>query len=523
MAKKRKKQASGTINPDYGMGQKSQPSKSKYDNKNYTKRRFNENASAATQKKIDKQKKQLKKQGWIIEGNVAYKKKKSGKTPGDKDPDYIVRAEDNPNAKRAVKTKDPDAYIANQKKKNEKVMENLQSRNQEQISAAVQRDADKGIAQTEQSQEDTFQVDDSQSALNPQGQSIMDDSQNINNNQLELSAEQKQAQSDKVTNAVLAVWNAVDFNPDTYNEAQFNGMMAQALELAANHPFQAAAYTTAIKGMFTAAKSSISRLLSAKSLSKDYSAMVGGSLTTFKPTTKTAKLALGNFKTVFGAGALLWGGATILESVGMGLWAKGEAEEFSNKALEHARLLGEQTGDWTLYDNYVSTLKSLDDEDKWQKFLDLIPFYGQITNTMDKIKTQNLKNKIEIAYNELQRQAGANINGSPGTSFDYSDAKNYAAYKAELERLQTEREAASYQANQDYYLSVQKQLTNYKLAAETAAQKEQADYWAKMKSKQLKTEQDQQQKISEFWFEYKKRAFMLQQNSMSSQLSFGLL
>ena len=517
------------------MPKKPKPDASQYENKNYTKRRFNDNPSPEQQAHIKKQTRRLEKQGWIVIGNTAYKKKKSGKTPGDKDPSYIRRAEDikkeqaaaaappsKPNSPPVITSlntsgssvqRNSPPVIKDIKFEGSSIPESqdpaLQTKQNEQPTFPVETQP---MLNQEQRESMTTEVNLNDMALDPQGQSVDPLLLQAASNPETLTPEQQESIFSKVVGKVSDLLNSPTYDSDLQ---PVTGVAGAGL-IGLGGSTKAASWI--VKGAQASTGRGFKSIMPIGTATTKTVGSISNGIKMAQNTKTTAQTLNILQKAAISAKGLKWKyvvPAALMGALGSYPWASHLNIDNVIGPLMIARRDAREAGDKEAEQIANDMLNDVQNPDLWDKIQEGMPYWNVIH----------------------QARQGADVAAATTAMFDMIDKHMTDGVitddGVDWDRVRADEEA-SQKRIQDHYAQSTIQIQGYLAQLEQVKLNQQADYWSTQRAEeysywkkqldyQSKKEKEDAQALADIWFKYRKKIYELQDANRPSNLSFGLI
>ena len=175
-------------------------------------------------------------------------------------------------------------------------------------------------------------------------------------------------------------------------------------------------------------------------------------------------------------------------------------------SLRNAAQIGQDTGNWTLYDEMIAHKEIILSEEYQKEIKEGIPGPGTLKAIDNYAETSRLKLVIDKEWAENER-----LKQEEGMT----DDEKWAMIK--------EKEVTQEKEMIDYYNSERIRLLELERQARVDQRNDDAAFWANQREIQRKKEEEDRQAIADFWNAYHKTAAKNQEDSRPSKLNFGLL
>lgn len=175
-------------------------------------------------------------------------------------------------------------------------------------------------------------------------------------------------------------------------------------------------------------------------------------------------------------------------------------------SLRNAAQIGQDTGNWTLYDEMIAHKEIILSDEYQKEIKEGIPGPGTLKAIDGYAETSRLKLVIDKEWAENER-----LKQEEGLT----DDEKWAMIK--------EKEVTQEKEMIDYYNSERIRMLELERQARVDQRNDDAAFWAQQQEQQLKREAEDRQAIADFWNAYHKTAAKNQEDSRPSKLNFGLL
>lgn len=187
-----------------------------------------------------------------------------------------------------------------------------------------------------------------------------------------------------------------------------------------------------------------------------------------------------------------------------------ESGDILSYPMRQAAEIGEQTGDWSLYDQLIDGIREVQQPENRTLIEKMLPWTESIEGTNRKIKNQQLAADVWERWGELQRTVSANVGVEGTTSNSF-----WVTYQEQ--KTQDEKELADlWIKNREDYLLAENLAKEENRAAD-------ARYWAAQREASYEQEKRMLELQRQYWEDIRAIQQSQYDDRAPSKLNFGLL